>query len=342
MRPGFHASLVNDPFGDPGLYVEFSLERRALLFDLGDIQHLSPRKLLRLSDIFVSHAHMDHFVGLDRLVRICLARPMIVRLYGPAEFLDRVEHRLGGYTWNLVHDFADEFILVAAELNGNSASIAEFHAREAFRRSRERIVTLPDGVVLDEPGFRVKTVALDHRVPSLAYALEESRHVNVLKARVEELGLAVGPWLKELKEAILTDAPDENLLDALDETHHTTRRRLGELRSAVQVVQGRKIAYVADCAGHEANGERIVMLARNADVLYIEASFLEEDRATADRKFHLTAQRAGELARLAHVRRVIPFHFSSRYTGYQESIVEEVRSSFNGREQRSKHEERGI
>lgn len=103
MRPAFHPYLVNDPFGDPALFVDFLFERRALLFDLGDIHALPPRKLLRVSDIFVSHCHMDHFMDFDWFLRICLGRERNVRLYGPPGFLDRVQAKLSAYTWNLVH-----------------------------------------------------------------------------------------------------------------------------------------------------------------------------------------------------------------------------------------------
>jgi ribonuclease Z len=70
MRLLFEPRLVNGATGDPGLYVDVRDERRAVLFDLGDIAALPPRKLIRLSHVFVTHAHMDHFAGFDRLLRV--------------------------------------------------------------------------------------------------------------------------------------------------------------------------------------------------------------------------------------------------------------------------------
>jgi ribonuclease Z len=79
---------VNDRFGDPALYVDFLLEKRAMLFDLGDIHALPGRNILRLTDVFVSHAHIDHFIGFDHLLRLLVGRNKRLRLYGPAGFID--------------------------------------------------------------------------------------------------------------------------------------------------------------------------------------------------------------------------------------------------------------
>src|SRR3970282_544914 len=103
MRPIVSAELVNGGFGDPALYLDFRYAKRALLFDLGDIGALPPRKILRLSDVFVSHAHMDHFAGFDRLLRVCLGRGTLLRLYGPPGVLGRVEHKPADHTSNLAH-----------------------------------------------------------------------------------------------------------------------------------------------------------------------------------------------------------------------------------------------
>ena len=131
MRPRFYPSLVNDRFGDPAVFVDFLMERRAILFDLGDIAALPPRAVLRLSDIFVSHAHIDHFVGFDRLLRLLVGRARQVRLYGPAGYIDRVEAKLNGYTWNLADRYEADLVFIVTEVPGDGPA-----ARARFRLTR--------------------------------------------------------------------------------------------------------------------------------------------------------------------------------------------------------------
>src|SRR5205809_2701562 len=106
MTPSFSSYLVNDPFGDPGMYVEIKWARRALLFDLGQNEVLGPTRLLRASDIFVSHTHMDHFIGFDRILRVALGRGKALRLFGPPGLIATVTRKLPGHPWNLVHGYA--------------------------------------------------------------------------------------------------------------------------------------------------------------------------------------------------------------------------------------------
>ena len=82
MASSFRAFFVNDLFGDPALYVSLPWGRRSLLFDLGDITALSAGRLLKITDVFVSHAHVDHFVGFDHLLRVLLGRPKALAITG--------------------------------------------------------------------------------------------------------------------------------------------------------------------------------------------------------------------------------------------------------------------
>ncbi len=326
MKPMFQPSLVNAPLGDPALYVDFLFERRALLFDLGELAALPPRKLLRISHVFVSHTHMDHFVGFDRLLRISVGRDTDLALFGPPGFIDRVEHKLAAYTWNLVDNYQYDFTLRVIEVDGEGRGRrAEFHTHQGFRREGEQALTFPDGVLLNEAQFRLRYTTLDHRIPSLAFALEERQHINVWKNRLEALGLPVGPWLQGLKQAVLAGAPVDTPVPLPD----GRTLPLGELTAQLlKRVPGQKLVYVTDAAGHEANAERIIALAQGADLLFIETAFLHQDMAQAAAKQHLTARRAGELARLAGVKRVEPFHFSARYSERPEALRAELLAAF--------------
>ena len=334
MRPLFEPALVNDDFGDPGLYVDFRDERRALLFDLGDLTPLPPRKLLRLSDIFVTHAHIDHFVGFDRWLRVVLGRKARVRLYGGPGFIARVEHKLASYTWNVVHRYEVALAVEAHELAADGGGRrACFSSLRRFAREFEA-PWRPDGdVLLAEDRFRVRAAVLDHDVPCLAFALEESVHVSVWKNRVTALGLPTGPWLGEAKRLLLAGAGDDAPVEIRWRDHdglHLHTRPLGELRHVFEFIPGRRLGYVTDLRYTEPNLRVLQSLLAGVDLLFIEAVFLDAEADQAARKNHLTAAQAGRIARRLAARAVVPFHFSPRYEGRADALRAEVAVAWRG------------
>jgi ribonuclease Z len=319
-------SLVNEPFSDPGLFINFRFGRRALLFDLGDLTLLSPRQLLRVSHAFVSHAHMDHFSGFDRLLRVCLHRTMPLHLVGPTAFGDRLDHKLKAYTLNLLDEHSCDFVITAAEFNGDRFDrVCEFRARDGFRQREVSPARLPPGTLLDEDEFRIAGVVLDHGTPCLAFAFEEKLRVNVWSEGLKLLRLPVGPWLSDAKRAVRRGAPDDSEIVI----RHDQSIPLGVLKQHVlRTARGQKIAYVVDAAYNEKNIDRIVALARGADQLFIEAAFLDMDAEVAAQRRHLTARQAGGIAKRAGVSRFVPFHFSARYRDQEDRLRCEAEQAF--------------
>lgn len=332
MSPAIQAELVNGPFGDPALILDFAFERRALLFDIGDVTALATRRLLRVSDVFVSHAHMDHFAGFDRMLRVRLGRDPGVALWGPPGFTDRVEAKLGAYTWNVIGSYATEFVVTVHEVALDwSLRTARFSSRSAFVREPLGERSLPEAELHRTPGYTVRAAFLDHRTPCLAYCLVEAEHINVWKPKLEALGLPTGPWLTQLRRAIRDDAPNSTPIRVRWRDRDGAREReftVGELaREIIELTPGQRIAYATDAAMTAENAARIAALARDADLLFIEAAFLEADRDHALRKAHMTAAFAGRVAAAACARRSVPFHFSTRYLGEGERLVAEFEAA---------------
>jgi ribonuclease Z len=327
MRPIFHPCLVNGRCGDPTVYVETLFEKHGLLFDVGEIASLSARKIRRVDQIFVSHAHIDHFVGFDHLLRLLVGHEKTVQLYGPAGFAERVFHKLQAYRWNLVENYPCDLVFAVSELETqNSMSTTRFRLRRAF--APEPLVSCKTiaGVLCD-----VSAAILEHDTPCLAFALREAAHVNIWKNRLSEHGLPVGPWLRSLKQAVVERRADDHLI-RIDGSATSDDRLvpLGSLRDLLTVTAGQKIAYVTDVADTPANRAAITALVQNADILFIEAAFAEADIALARNRAHLTTMAAGEIARQANVRRVEPFHFSPRYAGDEVRMLAEVMTAFRG------------
>ncbi len=331
MRPSFHPRLVNGPFDDPGLFIPFLYENRAVLFDLGDIGALSTRDILKLTHVFVTHTHMDHFIGFDRLLRLCLGREKTLFLFGPEGFLPNVEGKLAGYTWNLVTHYRNRFVLNVTEVREDALVSKQYRCRSGFSGENGAQVHGVNKTLVKEPAFSVSTIILDHRIPCLGVSMTERFHVNIKKDAVISLGLDIGPWLREFKQALFNQTDPETVFEVTFGTDRggVKRFRLGDLTDRIALITpGQKITYIADALYSESELAKICSFAKDSDQLFIEAAFLEKHAHVAREKYHLTARQAGTIAGYARAKQMIPFHFSPRYTGQAHLLHEEASAAY--------------
>lgn len=320
MKPTFIHNLVNSPFEDPSLFVRIIREKRAFLFDIGNITNLHPGDLQKITDVFVTHTHIDHFIGFDTLLRALLRREIPLRVYGPSNIIDCVEGKLRGYMWNLIKEYPLRIDVFSVD--ENSVTSSGFYAENRFQRI-DRGASRFDGALVKEPLFTIKALQLNHQVPCLAYSLEEEFHININKASLNNIGLPVGPWLSELKRAIRENRPGETEFVVSDR-----RFFLRELREIVRITKGQKISYVTDVAINNDNIEKLTEFARDSDTFYCEAYFMDKDMDRALQRFHLTAKITGRIARKAGVRNLVAMHFSPKYREQDEKPEDEALREF--------------
>ncbi len=313
------AILVNGVFGDPLLHLRLRHHRRSLIFDIGEGSRLPARVAHQVTDVFVSHAHIDHIGGFLWLLRSRIGDFPPCRIFGPPGMCGHIAGLISGICWDRVGE------------NGPRFEIAELHegrllrfAVQAGRPGIEDIGEQPvkQDVVLEEPLFRVRAIVVDHGTPVLAFAVEQPRQLNVRKERLLARALPVGPWLSELKRHILSDE-----LEARIQLPDGRAEQAGALAAdLVLITPGPKLVYATDLVASAANRERLIVLASGAHTFFCEATFLERDADQAARTGHLTARACGEIAMAAGVEHLIPFHFSRRYEDNPGRVYEEVRA----------------
>jgi len=315
---------LNPPFGDPGFRLSHLYSGKALFFDLGDLHNLTARQILKPDRICISHAHIDHLVGFDQLLRLNLNRPRRLEFFGPPEIIARIGHKLQGYTWNLTARY--ELLITVHEIDGKVIRSCDFACRDRFRPGPVTDRPLTGPTICRDPTFILQAVALDHGIPSLAFVLQEPLRVNFRPEALQRQGLTPGPWLSRLRQALQAGSDPKTPVPVGDQT-----RPLQEIAAEIALVRpGLKIAYLADFGYTPENREKILPLIRGADLLLCEAAFLDEALAQARATCHLTAGQAGRLAALAGVKRLRLFHFSPRHSDHSERFYAQARARFSG------------
>jgi ribonuclease Z len=329
MNSNFLPKLINNPLGDPGLIIEFLCERRCLQFDLGDLSAISNSNLLKISHVFVSHTHIDHFIGFDHLLRIVFGRGKTIHLFGPKNFIANIEGKLAGFTWNLVDRYKESISMEVTEVHSDRLVKARFKAIDQFKKSDESEAPFFNGILVNEERFTVRTAILEHRVPCLGFALQEKNHLNIRKDRLKELNYPIGSWITDLKKYIAEGKPDGYKLKIPVGENKNEEKTLGHLKKELVIITpGQKISYIVDTIYNKTNKPHIIDLIRDSDIFFCESPFLAEEEARGQERFHLTAKQAGMLAREAKVKQLRVFHFSGRHALRTDQLIQEAEKAF--------------
>lgn len=166
----YEPRLLNSLFGDPGLMLRQRSGGRALVLDLGWLEESLPGKVLHgVTDVFVSHGHMDHLQGLVSLLRALMGPGGSVRLYGPPALERLVTHLAGAFRFNLFAEGEGPELWVHT-LRGDRLKTVRVECADPARVVEVGEREVRDGLIVDEgDALQVRAVELQHSVPVLAY-----------------------------------------------------------------------------------------------------------------------------------------------------------------------------
>jgi ribonuclease Z len=165
-----------------------------------------------------------------------------------------------------------------------------------------------DGHTVETTAGRLEARRLLHSVEAYGYRLVEPDSRRMLADRLMAYGIS-GPAVGELIRAGHLDVDGRRV--TLDEVSVPRR--------------GQRFAFIMDTA----LCDNVYALAEGADLLVIEATFLDEDADLATKYGHLTASQAARVAAESGVRTLVLTHFSQRYPE-PERFVAEAGRHFTG------------
>jgi ribonuclease Z len=171
---------------------------------------------------------------------------------------------------------------------------------------------ISEGEVFDDGLFRVTAYPLNHPVECYGYRIEQHDKPGPLDAaRLLADGIKAGPLFQDLKKGLTVEMPDGRIVNGQDYLGPST--------------PGIKLAIFGDTAPCPAALE----LAKGVDVMVHETTLEHEMAEKANSRGHSSSIQAAELAREAHVGKLIITHVSSRYDwqGCQR-LLEECRTVF--------------
>jgi len=231
----------------------------------------------RISNIFISHLHGDHYFGLFGLLSTMhlQQRTQPLNLFGPP---------------GLAEILTTQFRYSRTQLS--------------FKLIFHDLDTTVHEQIYEDKAITVHTLPMQHRIECCGFLFREKPKLrHLIKDKLPSF--LTYPQLVSLKfgEDIL-DETGNLLVTNADVTSNPKRSR--------------SYAYCSDTRYKE----DILPYIKQVDLLYHEATFLDELREQATYTMHSTALQAATLAQKAEVKRLLIGHFSVRYRDLTPLLLE--------------------
>ncbi len=323
LEPTFYSGLLDDPI----LLVRVRPSGSSLLFDCGQIHHLAKRVLTSIDAIFISHAHMDHWMGLDTFTRHLHAASKTVDLFGPPGIGEKLEKRLAAYDWNLAEDFWGSYRV--HDVHPGHLSSALLAGPQRFQRTPLAQQARSGKLLFENQHLSVAAELCDHRVPSLIYRVTEKPAFLIDEQKLAALQLVPGPWIRELKRRFFQQPGCQDPLKVLRQGSNGAQEVLIEdvpqlCRQIGQPQQSTAIGYVSDIGFTAGNRRKLCDLLQGVDLLICETTFLREGMARARDSFHLCTDDVNWLLQQLRPSFFLPMHLSKTYSRRHPELYREL------------------
>ncbi|MBK7690135.1 MAG: ribonuclease Z [Bacteroidetes bacterium] len=263
------------------------IQQELFLMDCGEAAQMRMKQYdirsHRINNIFISHAHGDHYFGLVGFISSMslLGREKKLHIYCNSFIKKVIELQI---PWNL-----------------------GFEIEYRFLEENEK------GVLLSNEKYEVSCFPVYHSVPTHGFLFVEKKRKRILlPERVQHFEIPKYYYSK------LTEG-----YDYIDKNN----RVITNEEVTVKGLPFKRYAFCADTIFSPSICEDLVAI----DLLYHEATYLQDQIQKAKERFHSTAMEAAEIAKMAQCKKLIIGHFSSKYRDLN-PFLEQAKSIFENTE----------